>query len=194
MSTIPPALLRTWSWHFSHQEVGPCLVPLNMDKVILGGLLGLFQPRVTVTPWDFQGWVLTDNAAPTCFAGRFSLEPDSSYISSLTALRLTKQSTQRDYTEWRWDNVNMLQNESGPTVRHLHTQYSQKSIERKGAFNQNVGNLERWWTQHPLKTTSEDSARPWKFLKGNRSDLRVAAIRHYVQAYVQACWLLVIFL
>ena len=33
-------------------------------------------------------------------------------------------------------------------------------VERKVAFNQKAGNLGRWWTQCPQKTTSEDSARP----------------------------------
>ena len=47
----------------------------------------------------------------------------------------------------------------GPAAHGLQNQYSQM-LERKGAFNQNAGNLGRWWTQHPPKTTSEDSARP----------------------------------
>ena len=41
-------------------------------------------------------------------------------------------------------------------------------IERKDACNQNAGSLGRWGIQHPPKTTSRDSARPWKLLKGNR--------------------------
>ena len=38
-------------------------------------------------------------------------------------------------------------------------------IEREVAFNQNAGNLGRWWTQCPPETTSEDSVLPWKLLK-----------------------------
>ena len=32
------------------------------------------------------------------------------------------------------------------------------NVDRKVAFNENAGNLGRRWTQHPQKTTSEDSA------------------------------------
>ena len=31
----------------------------------------------------------------------------------------------------------------------------------------------RWWIQHPPKTTSEESAQPWKFLKGKREVITV---------------------
>ena len=34
------------------------------------------------------------------------------------------------------------------------------SIEEIGAFNQNAGNLRRWWPQRPPKTISQDSAQP----------------------------------
>ena len=46
-------------------------------------------------------------------------------------------------------------------------------VERKVAFNQNAGNLGRWWTQRPPKTTSKESAQPWKFLKGKREVISV---------------------
>ena len=40
--------------------------------------------------------------------------------------------------------------------------------ERKGDFNQNASNLERWWTPHPLETTSKNSAQSWQLVKRNR--------------------------
>ena len=57
----------------------------------------------------------------------------------------------------------MLPNESGDSVPLLATykiNYRLTNGRRKGAFNQNAGNLGRQWTQRPPKTTSEDSARP----------------------------------
>ena len=42
-----------------------------------------------------------------------------------------------------------------PDAHHLQNQHSQRA-ERKGAFDQNTGNLE--WIQRLPKTTSEDSA------------------------------------
>ena len=50
-----------------------------------------------------------------------------------------------------------------PDAHHLQNQHSQKA-ERKGAFNQNAGNL--GWLQHLPKTTSEDSARCERFPRG----------------------------
>ena len=64
----------------------------------------------------------------------------------------------------------------GPAACHLQNQYSQMLVERKDAFNQNAGNLGRWWTQRPHKTTSQDSAQPWKLLKGNRE---VISVNHW---------------
>lgn len=36
-------------------------------------------------------------------------------------------------------------------------------LEKKFAFNQDAGNLGRWWTQFLPKTTSEDYTWPGKF-------------------------------
>ena len=54
----------------------------------------------------------------------------------------------------------MLPNASGSAVHSLHSQYSQMSIERKVAFNQNGGNLGRWGTQRRPKTACKDTAWP----------------------------------
>lgn len=48
----------------------------------------------------------------------------------------------------------MIITESGPAVHPSKNQYlreRQMLIKRKGAFNQNPGNLGRWWARCPLK-------------------------------------------
>lgn len=47
------------------------------------------------------------------------------------------------------------------------------SAEKKDASNQNGASLGRWWTQHPPKTTSGDSAQPGKLLKGKKEVISV---------------------
>ena len=47
----------------------------------------------------------------------------------------------------------------------LHSPYLQM-VERKGPFNQNAGNLGRWWPQRPPKTTSRDSTLSPEIFKG----------------------------
>ena len=65
----------------------------------------------------------------------------------------------------------------------------------KNCFYQNAGNLGRWWTWCHLETTSEDSASPWKVLRGNTGSNLGGALRwgirtapHGVQACVRASW------
>ena len=60
----------------------------------------------------------------------------------------------------------------------------------KNCFYQNAGNLGRWWIWCHLETTSEDSARPWKFLQGNTGRNLGGALRWGIRAVprcVQAC-------
>lgn len=99
-----------------------------------------------------------------------------------------------------------LLSNGGPAAHSLQNQLStHKHVERKerkSAFNQDPGNLGRWWTQCLQKTTSEGSAQP-KLLKGRtdvisvnhlRWEVRVVVTPHFVQACVQACPLLMTFL
>ena len=58
----------------------------------------------------------------------------------------------------------------------ISTQERQMLVERKVTFNPSAGNLGRWWTQFPHKAISEDSAQPWKFLKGKKE---VISVNHW---------------
>ena len=53
-------------------------------------------------------------------------------------------------------------------------------VEREVAFNQKVGNLGRWWTQHQHSSQtiqrSQDSAWPWKFLKRKE---KIISVNHW---------------
>ena len=46
-------------------------------------------------------------------------------------------------------------------------------VERTGDFNQNVSNLGETVNSVSPKITSEDSAQPWKLLKGNREVISI---------------------
>ena len=68
----------------------------------------------------------------------------------------------------------VLTNKLGPTAHHLHNQYSQMSVGRKGAFNQIAGNLERCWSQcSPKNHLQRFFCLAKKVLKGSRKGTSV---------------------
>lgn len=67
-------------------------------------------------------------------------------------------------------------------------------IERKGTSNQNTSSLGRWWTQCLHKTTSQDSALPWKLFRDKReviSSVIEAGVSHHppsLHTHLCASW------
>ena len=116
--------------------------------------------RVLTLPAFMNSLTDLDSRFTWCIFSNFSM-----CLNHVASLRETKGT-----------NLVFSVTKSGLAAHLLKNLYSQKPGERKVAFNQNAGNLGRWWTQCPPKTISEDSAQPWKFLKGKRE---VISVNHW---------------
>lgn len=69
---------------------------------------------------------------------------------------------------WVYKLVTVTQKIRSPLLTALKIIYLFVNGSGKAAFNQNASNPGSWWILLPPKTTFEDSAWPWNFLKRNR--------------------------